>query len=313
MQQLKSIKEPKISIIVTYYNMGKYIEDCIESIMAQTYKNFEVIIVNDCSDSENSNKLIKYQNENIKIISLKKNQGQLCALYEGLKYSNGEFVCMVDADDILLPNYLSVLIYAHINNNYALISSSKGEINEDGELLSLNNQSNKIDYSQVENLFKTKEYCNIEKVKAPFGLWSWNPSTSAMWRKDALKILKYFPNKSYWRCGADKVIFSLLHLIGGSANIDAVLFLYRIHGSNNFNSSTILGDKKYINEKTVNKLIKWNIKLRFDTFFMFLKNRKKIIQEYNKINYLKMLLRVIFCINLKVCAKIIKTFAHKFI
>lgn len=307
------IKEPKISIIITYFNMGEFISECIKSIKEQTYKNYEIIIVDDGSDEKNKKELQKIADDKIKIITLENNQGQLCALYEGLKTAQGEFICMVDSDDILLPNYLKTLLCAHLNNNYALISSLRGEINEDGELISLNQNKNQITYLEIEDLYKTKGYFEVEEVKAPYGLWKWNPSTSAMWRKNAIDILKYFPDKKYWRSGADKVIFSLLHLIGGSANIDAVCFLYRTHSKNNFNSSCFSGNNKILPEKTVNRLIEWNIKLRTDTIKMFLSNKKELIQKFNKINYMKMLFRVIFCINTEVCAKIIKTFAHKLI
>ena len=309
MEKLDFIEKPLISIIITYYNMGKYIDSCIKSINNQTYKNFEVIIVDDASDEENSNKL---QNiKNAKIIKLEENKGQLCALCEGLKVAKGEFICMVDADDILLPKYLEIILKAHLNNNYALISSSRGEINEKGEVLSLNQNLKAINYSQTEQLFNTKDYFEINKVKAPFGLWCWNPSTSAMWRKNAIDILEYFPNKEYWRSGADKVIFSLLHLIGGSANIDAVLFLYRTHSSNNFNSSSFSGNKKYLSSNTIDKLIDWNIKLRIDTLKMFILNKREICKKYNKINYYSMLLRIIFCIDLKTFLKIFKTLIYK--
>ena len=310
MEILSCAKEPKISIIITYYNMGKFILDCIKSIENQSYKNYEIIIVDDGSNKENKEVL---KNINHKIVTLDYNQGQLCALYEGLKQAQGEFICMVDSDDILLPNYLKTLLCAHLNSNFALISSQKGEINEYGEILSLNQNKDKINYNEIENLFRTKEYFEIKLVKAPFGLWSWNPSTSAMWRKNAIDILQYFPDKKYWKSGADKVIFSLLHLIGGSANIDAVCFLYRTHNQNNFNNSSFSGNKKYLSEKTVDKLIGWNIKLRLDTIKMFLCNKKELVERYNKINYLKMFLRVLFCVDLKICAKIIKTFAHKLI
>ena len=135
MQGLEFVKEPLISIIITYYNMGAFINDCIESIKSQTYKNYEIIIVNDYSDIENTEII---NNINCaKIINLKSNQGQLSALCEGLKLASGEFICMVDSDDILLPNYLKTLLYSHLNSNYALITAQKGEINEKGEILSV--------------------------------------------------------------------------------------------------------------------------------------------------------------------------------
>ena len=308
------IKEPKVSIIITFYNLGKFIQNCINSIHAQTYQNFEIIIVNDCSDEKNSNILEKIENSKVKIITLKENLGQLGAFLKGLEYAKGEFICMVDADDVLLPNYLKTLLYVHLNSNVALVSSAKGEINESGEVTFLNSKIPKeISYNKIENLLKTDDSFEIKKVKAPFALWSWNPSTSAMVRKSALDIVKLYPDIKYWKSGADKVIFSFLHLIGGSINISAVCFLYRVHKANSFNTSTNAGDKKYLKEDCIKKLINWNKKLRLDAVKMFWTNRKELIEKYNKINYIKMFLRIIFCINIKVCAKILKTFAHKIV
>lgn len=307
-------KEPKISIIITYYNLGKYIKDCVLSILNQTYQNFEIIIVNDNSDEENFNILQEFINEKVKIINLKKNKGQLLAFIEGLKIAQGEFVCMIDADDVLLPNFLKTLLYVHLNNNFALISCFGGEINEKNEITSYKtNPESKIKYQEIENAFKQNDFFEIKKVKEPFGLWSWNPSSSAMFRKSALDILKFYPNKKYWKTGADKVIFSLLHLIGGSANITSVNYLYRHHNQNNSQTTLMTGNKKYLSENYIKKLISWNKKLRLDTFKMFIKNKNELIERYNKINYFKMFLRVIFCVNLKVCTKIIKTFVHKII
>jgi len=195
-----------------------------------------------------------------------------------------------------------------------LVSCASGEINDKNEITSYKiNPSKKINYQEIENTFKTSENFKITPVKAPFGLWSWNPSSSSMFRKSALDILKYYPNKEYWKTGADKVIFSLLHLVGGSINITSVNYLYRHHSSNNSQTTLTTGNIKYLSENYIKKLISWNKKLRLDTLKMFIQNKKELIEKYNKINYFKMLLKVIFCINLKVCTKIIKTFVHKLV
>lgn len=307
-------KEPLISIIITYYNLGEFIEDCINSIENQTYQNYEILIINDCSDEKNTNILKNIKNAKTKIIHLSENKGQLLAFEEGFKCSKGEFICMVDADDVLLPNYLKTLLFSHLNSNYALISSASGEINKKNEITSYKKaELSEIKYHEIEDLFKIDDVFKLKQVKAPFGLWSWNPSSSAMFRASALDILKYYPDKQYWKTGADKVIFSLLHLVGGSANITSVNYLYRHHDKNNSQTTITTGNKKYLNEKYVNKLIAWNKKLRIDTFKMFIENKKEFIEKYNKINYLKMFLRVFFCVNLKICTKIIKTFVHKLI
>ncbi len=309
------IKQPKISLIITFYNLGKYINDCVSSILNQTYQNFEIIIVNDNSNDENTKILNKIKDDKIKIIHLKENLGQLLAFCEGLKYSSGEFICLVDADDILLPSYLKTILLAHLENNFALISCGFGEINEKNEVTSFSNNKNnkKIKYDEIENLINGNDYFELKEVKAPFALWSWNTSTSSMFRKSALDILEYYPNKNYWKTGADKVIFSLLHLVGGSANISSINYLYRHHDKNNSKTTLSTGNKKFLSEEYVNKIIDWNKKIRIDTLKMFLNNKNELIEKYNKINYSKMFLRIIFCINLKICAKIIKTFAHRLI
>ncbi len=313
-------KEPLISIIITYYNLGKYINDCILSILSQTYTNWEVIIVNDGSDKRNTQILNRIKNEKIKIIELPKNEGQLCAFCAGLKNAKGEFICMVDSDDILLPNYLKTLLYVHLTENSALVSCSCGEINDKNEITSLNSITNRIltsqktvNYSEIENLFKLEENFKLKKVKAPFGLWSWNPSTSGMFRKSSLDILQYFPDKEYWKTGADKVIFSFLHLIGGSVNISAVCYLYRHHRENNSKTSLTTGDKKMLNEEYINKLINWNVKIRLDAIKMFKKSKSDLIKKYNRLNYYRMFFKIIFCINIKIVQKLIKTFAHKIV
>ena len=320
---LSLVKEPLVSIIITYYNLWKYIHDCVFSILNQEYKNFEIIIVNDNSDEKNFKILKKISAKNLKIINLEKNKGQLGAFLEGLKIAQGEFICTVDADDILLPDYLKTLLYVHLNNNVAFVSSSGGEINQKNELTSLNSKNNQINkqadrifYRQIQNLYNQNESFEINflDIKSlPFAQGGWNPSSSAMIRKEALEILKYYSDVNFWKTGADKVIFSLLHLIGGSANISAVCYLYRHHDSNNFKTTLSTGNKKYLCEDYVKKIILWNKKIRLDSIKMFIKNKNSLIEKYNKINYLKMLYRIIFCINLKTCAKIIKTFAHEII
>ncbi len=316
-------KMPKITVIITYYNLKEYLKDCIKSILNQTYSNFEIVIVNDCSDEKNTKILSEIKNEKVKIINSKENLGQLGAFLLGLENSEGEFVCSVDADDILLPNYLKTLLYVHLNNNTALVSCACGEINSKNEIISLNYVANpikikqeKINYTEIEKAFKNSDDFKLEFLttkELPFAMWGWNPMSSGMFRRTSLDILKYYPDIKYWKTGADKVIFSFLHLIGGSVNISAICFLYRHHNSNSSQTTLTCGNKKYINEKYVEKLIAWNKKIRLDAIKMFIKNRKELIKEYNKINYYKMLKNIVFCVNFKICAKALKAFAHKII
>lgn len=93
-----------ISIIVPIYNIEKYIERCIESILSQEYKNYELILVNDGSTDNSLNIINKYsKNDNVKILN-KKNGGLSSARNYGIKYATGEYLMFIDGDDFLLNN-----------------------------------------------------------------------------------------------------------------------------------------------------------------------------------------------------------------
>ena len=90
----------KISIIVPVYNAEKYIEKCINSIIKQTYKNIEIIVINDGSTDETKEKLKKIQDSRVIIIN-KENTGVSDSRNIGIEVSKGDYIMFVDADDYL--------------------------------------------------------------------------------------------------------------------------------------------------------------------------------------------------------------------
>ena len=93
------ITQPLISIIVPVYNCEEYIEKCIDSILHQTYQNFELIVINDGSKDNTLEKLKKYINKNkITIISIE-NNGVSNARNLGIKNSKGDYICFIDSDE----------------------------------------------------------------------------------------------------------------------------------------------------------------------------------------------------------------------
>lgn len=101
----------KISVIVAVYNTEKYLDRCIESLLNQTYKNMELVIVEDCSTDSSRKLLKKYkENENIKIFYNKKNRGLSYSRNYGLKKSTGDFIGYIDSDDYVEPDYYEKLM-----------------------------------------------------------------------------------------------------------------------------------------------------------------------------------------------------------
>ena len=104
--------EELISIIVPAYNASKYIEKCLNSILSQTYKNFEIIVVNDGS-TDNTLDILKKcseQSDKIKIVA-QKNKGVSAARNNGLEHAKGQYIAFVDADDTLEQEFLERMYY----------------------------------------------------------------------------------------------------------------------------------------------------------------------------------------------------------
>lgn len=104
---------PKISIIVPVYNVEEYLPDCLDSLINQTFKDIEIICVNDGSPDDSIKILEKYQNKDsrIKIIS-QENRGLSGARNSGLKIASGEYISFVDSDDWLDLNFFEELYKA---------------------------------------------------------------------------------------------------------------------------------------------------------------------------------------------------------
>ena len=101
---------PLISIIVPIYNVEKYIRTCIESILAQTYRNVEVIIVNDGSTDQSLAVIsdLICSHHNVKVIN-QKNQGVSVARNTGIDVATGKYIIFVDPDDKIMPGFVSSL------------------------------------------------------------------------------------------------------------------------------------------------------------------------------------------------------------
>ena len=92
----------KVSIIITNFNYEDYLEDCIKSCINQSYKNIEVIVVDDGSTDNSKDIIEKYSNSITKIYQ--KNEGMIGASNTGFKSAKGEIIMFIDADDYLYKN-----------------------------------------------------------------------------------------------------------------------------------------------------------------------------------------------------------------
>ncbi len=99
---------PTVSVIIPAYNVGPYIDETLNSLFAQTYRDFEAIVINDGSTDETEKKLAPFRD---RIVYIKqKNAGLAAARNAGLRAARGRFIALLDGDDIWLPKFLETLV-----------------------------------------------------------------------------------------------------------------------------------------------------------------------------------------------------------
>ncbi|MGL4387813.1 MAG: glycosyltransferase family 2 protein [Brevinema sp.] len=112
---------PKLSVIIPVYNVEKYLKECIDSIINQTYKNIEIIIVNDASPDNSEQIIREYENKDSRIVSIKHthNLGLGGARNTGITYAKGEWIYFIDSDDWLDLNCFENMIKLLEQNPHA--------------------------------------------------------------------------------------------------------------------------------------------------------------------------------------------------
>ena len=132
MGSLETIQTKKVSVIIPMYNSSKYIKECVQSVLNQTYKNVELIIVDDMS-SDNSVEIVEqFKDDRIKLIKLSKNVGAALARNKGIDNATGEYICFLDSDDYWVLDKLERQVKFIEENDYAFIYSDYAYLNLDG-------------------------------------------------------------------------------------------------------------------------------------------------------------------------------------
>ncbi len=125
---------PQLSIIITTYNSGKYISQAIESVLEQTFGDFELIIINDGSTDNTKEIVSAFSDERIKYFENEKNEGIVFSRNKGLKLAQGSYIGMLDADDIAHPNKFELQIdFLKNNPEFGMLGAWAKFIDDEGK------------------------------------------------------------------------------------------------------------------------------------------------------------------------------------
>lgn len=205
-----------ISIILPVYNSEEFLTKCIDSIIKQSYHNWELIVINDGSTDGSKNIINRYSeiDSRIKVFHFA-NRGVASSRNSGIEFSKGEYITFIDSDDFVEPNYLEKLVYGLENNNCDISSCDVLEIYNDNSRIikSLNTIKEK------EIIVNSKRILNdllYHKIKNGY-------SCAKLYKKSVIKQL--FQNYSY----CEDVLFLVNNLSTGDYLINVVhepLYVY---------------------------------------------------------------------------------------
>jgi glycosyltransferase involved in cell wall biosynthesis len=213
---------PRISVVINNYNYERYLSEAIDSALAQTYSNCEVIVVDDGS-TDGSRSVIASYGEQIHSI-FKENGGQASAFNIGITAASGKYILLLDSDDVLLPNAVSVALES-MNQDVVRLTYQMDKITAGGTLIG----------GFVASGPETFEGTLGEAVTG-FGFFPSTPTSGNFFRADALKQSLPIPEEQF-RISADLYIFCKNAEFGKIQRIAECLAKYRIHGNNNFASA----------------------------------------------------------------------------
>ncbi len=132
------ITKPKVTVLMSVYNGERYLREAVDSILNQTFKDFEFIIINDGSTDKTQKFLYDYNDPRIKIINNKENIGLTRSLNKGLRAAKGEYIARQDADDISAPERLRTEVnFLEKHKNHAVVGTSVKIIDEDSVIIGL--------------------------------------------------------------------------------------------------------------------------------------------------------------------------------
>ncbi len=219
-----------VSVVITNYNYEQFLPEAVESVLNQTYKNIEIIIVDDGSRDDSRNVIEKYADEYPNILPVfKENGGQASAYNAGVSKAGGDIICFLDSDDVWFPEKVQKILLPHQQKDFV-----------QHDVLKQGNPNFSVPHAHFDRtrLFNDYGY-----------LYIFSPSSAVSLSTALAKEIFPIPEHNLELCADLFVMFAATYL-KGVHTLDDVLSLYRIHDSNMWQKDGLkdefYGPRKYL-------------------------------------------------------------------
>lgn len=245
---------PLVSVIIVNHNYGRFLRDAVTSVFRQRYRRFECVLVDNASTDDSHSVMDELAEDfpELKIIYRASNDGQCVAAAEALGETRGQYVVFLDADDVLLPEfigthlYVALSAYPHVGFTCCDMAQACGDeivvttsmrLRELGPSAKCKGQRLMRPVSR--ELCDTGGLTAVEEGELVFverddKEWRWTATSAFMFRRDAVAGLLSNPRLPTLRVGLDVYLGRGVNAITGSILLDRALAIYRMHGSNVF-------------------------------------------------------------------------------
>jgi len=246
-----------VSVVVDNYNYEAFISQAIESVLAQSYSNFELIVVDDGSTDASKEILGRYADKyphKIKVI-FKQNGGQASAFNEGVAEVKGDIVCFLDSDDYFAPNKLEEIVAVHLRG-YDYVFTNHQAVDENG--------------SNIDDALK-RYRCDGHNLFLVYYLSKYpgNVTSTLSISKRLADVIFPLSDENDWRIQADDAIVFQASMISRAFFLDKKLTNYRVHSNNGHYGKKRSSDYTYELLKKRNRLKKIALKkMNLPDFFL---------------------------------------------
>lgn len=267
-----------ISIIIPNYNHASYLKQRIDSILAQTFQDFELIILDDCSTDSSREIIDEYRSHPkvTQIIYNEKNSGGVFKQWiKGIEKSKGEFIWIAESDDYTAENFLEeTLKVLEQNHSIGMVFTNTNAVNHKGEFLWTTEEDKAISYQQLAAFQNTIEEDNVAQFLVSEMIIA--NASSVLFRKSSLLLIDFEELQKFVNTG-DRFVYIGIALQSKICYLAKALNFMRSHENNT--------TKKSFENGNIHKDRLRVLNYYFNELYSVSSNRKNVVNFY-KTNYL---------------------------
>ena len=216
MIKMKQEDKKLVSVIIPAYNVEKYLVRCLESVLNQTYKKIEVILVEDCSLDRTRELCLEIASKDPRIVLIKKekNEGLSAARNSGIACAKGTYLCFLDSDDYIHPMQIEKMVSALEKNDADMVLGSEQWVYEKEENLGLHAVPDRV------RMEKEEVYRLLGEKKLDCHVWG------KMYKREIFSEIRFPVGKWY----EDMFVFpKIMEKCCNIASVSEAVIFYRIH------------------------------------------------------------------------------------